>query len=129
MAALLLSTEKRKQLYCCSSFFGHRSWVYGIKYNQFFPDLDSSVLWGTGEVDWNLKRIVFHHKMLIVTISGLFTLRPVWTCTVQRNMLISRMLILQRRSDRCFQCIMTRRMAVSFLMLLLHPRMIMITRI
>merc|ERR1711910_124487 len=47
---------------------------------------------------------------------------------------VSRMLILQRRSDRCFQCIMTRRMAVmvmviSFLMLLLLARMIMITRI
>ena len=64
-----------------------------------------------------------------VTISGLFTLRPVWTCTVKRNMLISRMLILQRRSERCFQCIMTRRMVAIFLMLLLLPRMIMITRI
>ena len=44
----LLLTEKRKQLYCCSSSFGHRSRVYGIKCNRFFPDLDSSVLWGTG---------------------------------------------------------------------------------
>ena len=75
----MLSTEKRKQLYCCSSSFGHRSRVYGIKCNRFFPDLDSNVLWGTGEVDWNLKRIVFHPKMLIVTISGLFTSRPLWT--------------------------------------------------